>query len=165
MDAEKDELIEMLGVHFEQRYLIPPLAARILGTIIIDGCKSGLTFEFLLERLKVSKSSISTNLKLLLKMELIYYFTQTGDRKKYFKTAPLSQRLGNYLSILTNEKILIERIIQYRQNNISCQLEQINLQNSNAYLEHILQIEEVLLNTIEKFKKIEINHKSNIQSR
>jgi hypothetical protein len=37
----------MLGVHFEKLYNIPPLAARIIGILIIDGCKSGLTFDTL----------------------------------------------------------------------------------------------------------------------
>ena len=46
---EKNELREMFGVHFEKLYNIPPLAARIIGVLIIDGCKSGLTFDTLVE--------------------------------------------------------------------------------------------------------------------
>lgn len=88
MEDEKQEIIEMFGVHFEQQYNIAPLAARVLGVLIVDGCKSGLTFEALVEKLKASKSSISTNLNLLQKMNLIDYFTVVGDRKKYFKAAP-----------------------------------------------------------------------------
>jgi hypothetical protein len=38
--SKKKELREMLGVHFEKLYNIPPLAARIIGILII-GCKSG----------------------------------------------------------------------------------------------------------------------------
>ena len=161
MNQDKEELIELFGIHFENRYLIPPLAARILAVLIIEGCKTGLTFDYLLEKMQASKSSISTNLNLLLKTEHIHYYTQAGDRKKYFKAAPLSQRLNNYLSLLNNEKILIEKIINFRKQNNPCDLEKVNLQNSIAYQEHILQIEQVLMNTIEKFKMIENNNIAN----
>lgn len=161
MEEEKQEIIEMFGVHFEQLYNIPPLAARILGTLIIDGCKTGLTFEELIEKMQASKSSISTNLNLLQKMDKISYFTKVGDRKKYFKPAPLSQRLENYLTLVNNEKTLIDRIIQFREKNISCTQEKINLQNSYAYKDHMLKAEQLLTNTINKFKDIEVKNQSN----
>ena len=155
MNIEKQELIEMYGIHFEHQYNISPLAARILGVLIIDGCKSGVTFEELVAKMKASKSSISTNLNLLQKMDLINYFTVSGDRKKYFKAAPLSERLKNYLNLIDSEKLLVEKIITYREKNISCTQENINLQNSYAYKEHLIKVEEVLNNSINKFKEIE----------
>lgn len=158
MNIEKQELIEMFGIHFEHQYNISPLAARILGVLIIDGCKSGVTFDELVTKMKASKSSISTNLNLLQKMDLINYFTVSGDRKKYFKAAPSSERLKNYLNIIDNEKILVEKIISYREKNISCTQEKINLQNSYAYKEHLIKVEEVLNNSIHKFKEIEIQN-------
>ena len=99
MEDEKSELIELFGIHFERLYNISPLGGRILATLVIDGCKSGLTFDTLVEKMQASKSSVSTNLNLLLKTGRIEYFTVAGDRKKYFKAAPLSQRLKNYLTI------------------------------------------------------------------
>jgi len=158
MEEEKQEIIEMFGVHFEKLFNIPPLAARILGTLIIEGCKSGLTFDDLVEKMHASKSSISTNLNLLQKMEKINYFTVVGDRKKYFKAAPLSERLNNYLDLVNSEKILIDRIISYREKNNTCSQEEINLQNSYAYKEHMLNAEQLLTNTINKFKEIEIQN-------
>lgn len=160
MHEEKQEIIEMLGVHFEQLFNIPPLAARILGTLIIDGCKSGLTFDDLVEKMQASKSSVSTNLNLLQKMDKISYFTKVGDRKKYFKAAPLSQRLENYLTLVNNEKILIDKIIKYREKNSSCNQEVINLQNSYAYKEHMIKAEQLLMNTINKFKEIETQNQT-----
>ena len=161
MEEEKQEIIEMFGVHFEKLFNIPPLAARILGTLIIEGCKSGLTFDDLVEKMHASKSSISTNLNLLQKMEKINYFTVVGDRKKYFKAAPLSERLNNYLDLVNSEKVLIDRIISYRERNNTCSQEEINLQNSYAYKEHMLNAEKLLTNTINKFKEIEIKNQSN----
>lgn len=155
MNIEKQEMIEMFGIHFEHQYNIAPLAARILGVLIIDGCKSGLTFEDLVIKMQASKSSISTNLNLLQKMDLINYFTVSGDRKKYFKAAPLSERLKKYLTLVDSEKELIERVINYREKNNCCPQEKINLQNSYAYKEHILKVEELLNHSIKKFKEIE----------
>ena len=158
MSQDKKELIELFGIHFENQYNIAPLTARILGTLVIDGCKSGITFEDLVLRMKASKSSISTNLNLLQKMNLVDYFTIPGDRKKYFKAAPLSQRLNNYLNLVDSEKILIEKIIDYREKNSTCPQENIYLQNSYAYKDHILKVEELLNNSINKFKEIEIQN-------
>jgi len=155
MQEERQEIIELFGIHFEQLYNIPPLAARIIGTLIIDGCKTGLTFDELVEKMQASKSSISTNLNLLQKMDKIFYFTKVGDRKKYFKAAPLSERINNFLSLVNNEKVLIDRIINYREKNISCVQEEINLQNAYAYKEHMIKAEQLLLNTINEFKRIE----------
>lgn len=160
MDNEREELIQSFGVHFEHQYNIPPLAARILSTLIIDGCKSGLTFEQLVEKMQASKSSISTNLNLLLKTNRIEYFTLVGDRKKYFKSAPLSQRLKNYLTLIDEERILVDKLKHFRKKNMSCIKEEINFQNMVAYEEHLLQVEELLKSTINKFKSIETQNQS-----
>lgn len=160
MEDEKNELIELFGIHFENLYSISPLGGRILATLVIDGCKSGLTFDELVEKMQASKSSVSTNLNLLLKTNKIEYITLKGDRKKYFKAAPLSQRLKNYLTIVDGEKMLIDKLMHYRKKNISCVQEEINFHNMCAYKEHVLQVEQLLLTTINKFKSIENNNQS-----
>ena len=158
IQKERKEIIEIFCVHFESLYNIPPLAARILGLLIIDGCKSGLTFENVVDQLGASKSSVSTNLNLLLKMEKIYYFTLSGDRKKYFKCAPLSDRLQNYKKMLESEKTIIDKMLNYREKTISCPEEQCNLENLKAYKSHILDVEQLLMKTIAEFKTIEIKN-------
>jgi DNA-binding transcriptional regulator GbsR (MarR family) len=130
---EREELIEMFGIHFELLYNIPPLGSRILGLLIIDGCKTGLTFEEIVEKLGASKSSISTNLNLLLKMDKINYYTLSGNRKKYFKPSPFSE-------------------------TVSCAEEQCNMENVKAYKAHVCEVEELLIKTIDKFKEIERNN-------
>ncbi len=153
--AEKEELIEMFGVYFESLYHLPPLASRILSNLIIDGYKIGLTFETLVAKLGASKSSISTNLNFLLKTGKISYYTVAGDRKKYFRAAPLSERMTNYLKMLDFEKEIIEKLITYREKTIISPEERIQLDNIQAYKLHILEMEELLLKTINQFKAIE----------
>ncbi|HTG67395.1 MAG TPA: hypothetical protein VL859_13560 [Flavobacterium sp.] len=163
MDVEKErgEIIEMFGNHFEKLYNIPPLAARIIGTLIIDGCKTGLTFESLVEKLGASKSSISTNLNLLLKMEKITYFTKSGDRKKYFKAANLSERLANFLKLIDSEMVIIDRMVDYREVTASCPEEKCNLENVKAYRTHVIEVGKLFTKTINEFKQIEINNNNN----
>lgn len=155
LKKEKEELIEMFGIHFERNHNLPPLGARILATLILDGCRCGITFEDLVERLGASKSSVSTNLNLLQNLGKITYYTLPGDRKKYFKSSPFSERLGNYKRMIQFEKDIIDRMLCYREKTITCPEEQINFENIQAYKQHVLEIEQLLDKTIDKFKEIE----------
>ena len=156
---EREEIIEMFGIHFESVFDISPLAGRILGMLIVDGCRTGLTFENLVEKLGASKSSISTNLNLLLKMEKITYFTIAGDRKKYYKPAPLSDRFSNYLKMLKSEQLIIDKMIHYREKTVSCSEEQFSLENVRFYKTHLEQVEDLTVRTISDFKEIETLNK------
>ncbi len=161
IEKEKAELIEMFGVFFENTHHLPPLASRILGNLILDGCKTGLTFEDLVERMSASKSTVSTSLNLLLKTEKITYYTLSGDRKKYFKPSPFSNRLQMYLKMIDLEKALIEKMTHYRKKTISCPEERCNLENMQEYKKHVLTVESLLENTIQRFKEIEFKNNQN----
>ena len=161
IQKEKAELVEMFGVFFESTHHLPPLASRILGNLIIDGCKTGLTFEDLVERMSASKSTVSTSLNLLLKMEKVTYYTLTGDRKKYYKPSPFSNRLQNYLKMIELEKTIIEKMMNYREKTVSCPEERCNLQNMQEYRKHVLNVESIIENTIKRFKEIEKKNNQN----
>ena len=155
IQKEKEELIELFGVYFESTHHLPPLASRILGTLILDGCKTGLTFEELVDRMSASKSTVSTSLNLLLKTEKVTYYTLSGDRKKYFKPSPFSNRLKNYLKMIELEKTIIDRMMHYREKTVSCPEERCNLENMQEYKKHVLNVESILTTTIQRFKEIE----------
>ena len=161
IQKEKAELVEMFGVFFESTHHLPPLASRILGNLIIDGCKTGLTFEDLVERMSASKSTVSTSLNLLLKMEKVTYYTVTGDRKKYYKPSPFSNRLRNYLKMIELEKTIIEKMMNYREKTVSCPEERCNLENMQEYRKHVLNVESIIENTIKRFKEIEEKNNQN----
>ena len=155
LQKQKEELVELFGQHFESIHNLAPLGSRILGTLIVDGCKSGVTFESLVEITGASKSSVSTNLNLLLKLEKIKYYTIAGDRKKYYRASPFSDRLTNYVKAINYEKDIIDKMISYRSQTITSIEEQRSLDNTIAYKKHMTKVEELLLDTIETFKKIE----------
>lgn len=157
---EREELIELFGIHFESVYNLPPLCSRILGLLIVEACKSGLTFEQIVEKVGASKSSVSTNLNFLLKMGKIDYYTLHGDRKKYFRPSPFSERFGNYLKILEFEKKIIDKMISYREKTMDSSEERINLEHAKAYKSHVIKVEELLQETISEFIEIEkVNNK------
>jgi DNA-binding transcriptional regulator GbsR (MarR family) len=161
IQKEKATLVEMLGVFFETTHHLPPLASRILANLILDGCKTGLTFEDLVDRMSASKSTVSTSLNLLLQTEKITYYTLAGDRKKYFKPSPFSNRLQTYLKMIDMEKAIIAKMVHYREKTISCPEEKCNLDNLHEYSNHVVQVETILENTISRFKEIEENNNQN----
>lgn len=161
IEKEKATLIEMFGVFFETTHHLPPLASRILANLILDGCKSGLTFEDLLERMSASKSSVSTSLNLLLKTGKVTYYTVSGDRKKYFKPSPFSNRLQTYLEMIDLEKKIIDKMMSYREKTISCEAEKANLENMHEYRKHVLNVESILESTVKRFKEIENKNNQN----
>ncbi|KLT70402.1 MULTISPECIES: GbsR/MarR family transcriptional regulator [unclassified Flavobacterium] len=155
IQKEREDLIESFGVYFESFYHMSPLGSRILGLLIVDGIKEGLTFEQLVEKTGASKSSVSTNLNLLLKMEKINYFTIPGDRKKYYKSSPFSERLNSYLKIIAYERKIIDKMLSYREKTMSSPEELINLDNTRAYKAHVIKVEELIKETISEFTEIE----------
>ncbi|MCW4470015.1 hypothetical protein OGH69_13635 [Flavobacterium sp. MFBS3-15] len=159
VQKEREELIELFGIHFEKFHHMPPLGSRIFATIILDACGRGITFEDLVERMGASKSSVSTNVNLLLKLGKINYYTLPGDRKKYYKPSPFSERFSNYMKMVELEKIIIDKMLDYRQKTAMCSAEKGDIEKTKAYKEHVLQMEELLTNTINKFKEIENNNK------
>ena len=161
IQKEKAALVEMFGVFFETTHHLPPLASRILGNLIIDGCSSGLTFEDLVERMSASKSTVSTSLALLVKTNKIMYYTISGDRKKYYKPSPFSDRLQHYLKMIALEKTIIEKMSHYREKTISCSEERCNLENLHEYQKHVLNVESIIENTITRFKEIEEKNNQN----
>lgn len=84
---EKYALVERLGVAFEIKEQLAPLAARILAFVVLTG-KQGVTFDDLVVGLKASKSTISTHLNHLHDLKKLEYFTKPGDRKKYYLINP-----------------------------------------------------------------------------
>lgn len=114
-NKERCKLIEKLGVHFEQKDKIAPVAARIVAYVILNG-KKGSTFEELVENLCASKSTISTHLNNLQASSRITYFTKTGDRKKYFILNPDSiiQNIDQMIATWTAQKEIHTEVKAYK---------------------------------------------------
>ncbi|HSJ67934.1 MAG TPA: MarR family transcriptional regulator, partial [Anditalea sp.] len=79
LTSKQKEIVETIGVFHEQNGLQPALG-RIMGLImVIDAAE--VTFEEIVENLSLSKSAVSTALKLLQTQNKVEYTTKPGDRK------------------------------------------------------------------------------------
>ncbi|HLW39422.1 MAG TPA: hypothetical protein VKX31_03455 [Brumimicrobium sp.] len=161
LQYEREELIEMVAIHLQNLHTIPPLCGKIWATLIIEGKSKGLTFDDLLEKLKVSKSSISTNLNLLLRTKQIYFTTKDGERKKYFKTISFSERLERMFNNLNFEKKLMDKIIDYKSKLSKTAENKIELENILAYKAHLTVIEKSTQKIITDLKIIEQKNTKN----
>ncbi len=115
--AEKKSLIEDVGLNFQERHNLSPLAGRIFALLVLSK-KDGFSFEQLIEITQASKSSVSTNLNLLIQMKFVEYYTKPGDRKRYFRMTKSNLRISleEKLSDLEKELFIVEKI-----NSFNCE--------------------------------------------
>lgn len=111
VEERSDKLVEEIGVYFENIYQIPPLAARIYGLLMICP-RTGHSFDELVEYTNSSKSSVSTNINLLLNTGNIEYFTKSGERKRYFRLSKsyLKISLEKYRDRVSTELNLLKKV-------------------------------------------------------
>ena len=136
----KCQLVEKLGVHFENRDKLAPVEARILSYIILTG-KKGTTFEDLVSDLCASKSTVSTHLNHLQDLKKVEYFTKTGDRKKYFviNNDTMVQGISTLVDQWEEQKQLHVEIMDFKI-NANKSLEEnakFNLDFHNDYIEFL----------------------------
>jgi DNA-binding transcriptional regulator GbsR (MarR family) len=82
---EVDEKIFQEAVKFySTMFNLPPLASKIYSYLIFDFEKVGITFDEFVEVFSASKSSVSTNISLLLNAQLIVDVNKMDERKRYF---------------------------------------------------------------------------------
>lgn len=82
---EMAQFVENVGLFYE-RQGVPRIGGRILGLMLIS--PDPLSAEQMAARLDVSRSSVSTNLRLLSAHGLIDKVTRRGDRIDYFQFSP-----------------------------------------------------------------------------
>jgi len=151
--ANKEELVEELGLHFETLYHLPPLAARIYAILILNGY-SGLTFKELMTLTEGSKSSVSTSINLLIQTDKVEYFTKAGDRKRYFKNKKnhLKLRLSNYLTLIETEIGLFQKTSGFLK-AADPKTYKDNLCYTSIYIDHLKDSKKILKSTLDKLEK------------
>lgn len=116
LKEKRKELIEELGVYFENCEDMSPLAARIFSMLVLSE-GNGVPFDEIVEYLEASKSSISTNLQLLQTSGNVTYCTRHGDRKRYFKIDPkhIVTRLEKKIEMWEKERTLHLKVKCYKE--------------------------------------------------
>ena len=154
---EKKKLIEEIGVHFEKVHNLAPLAARIYVIMILSP-NDGHTFDEIIDITQASKSSVSTQLNLLMQTNKVEYFTKPGDRKRYFRASKtyLKNTLKENLDQISEDIRLIEKIHSF---NATYNKEKFEKTGGVAILfkEYLIAQKENLERTIEKMNELTIN--------
>ncbi len=151
IEERKELLIEKLGVFIEKKDQVPPLAARIIASLVLHG-KKGCTFDDLVNSLQASKSTISTHLNTLQQSERITYYTVCGDRKKYFISNPKSLliNLDEMLKTWEQEKELHQEVMKYKSDcNSECINPGFDLEFHKDFIEYLDQAQ----NSVKKIRE------------
>lgn len=153
--SEKERLIEEVGVYFERTQQLPPLASRIYA--LLGLCpRSGHSFDEIVELSKSSKSSVSTNVNLLLQSGIIEYYTKCGDRKRYFRLSRkyLIVNLEKLKKQATEELDLFEKISEFNRTYNPSKYEK-HHPIGKLYREYLKAQRSNLETTINEMKQIE----------
>ncbi|MBW2960232.1 GbsR/MarR family transcriptional regulator [Mesonia aestuariivivens] len=150
----KKKLIEEVGLHFEHTHQISPLAARIYAIMILSP-SDGHTFEEILEITCASKSSVSTQLNVLLQLKKAEYFTKSGDRKRYFRASKryMINTLEEQVDAINKEITVIKKISEYHAEfNVKKYEEHQDF--SSLYKGYLMNQKNIIKDTIEKMSKL-----------
>lgn len=120
--------------------------------------REGLSFDECQISRCASKSSVSAALNLLLKLDLINYYTKPGDRKRYFRTTAANgfylNKLEEKLKRIKEENRIITKIRKYNE-TYNPEKYHSNIKRSEIYHSFIKQSEELLSNTLKSLKEID----------
>lgn len=112
MKIDKEIFREMVKFYGDVFHL-PPLAAKIYSYLIFDFDRNGISFDEVVEIFCASKSSVSSNLNLLLNLNIITDFNKIDERKRFFvmnekymkmRFEEIIQKMESELSILNKLK-------------------------------------------------------------
>lgn len=144
ISKEKQQLIEELGLNIEEQLRIAPLAARIYALLVLSPI-DGLTFEEIREIIQASKSSISTNLKVLTQLRYVEYHTKLGIRKRYFRIAKYFQLLSleREIESLENQLEMVKKINAFNKEHYP--KKQIGNQSLGGIMENYLKTYQTLV--------------------
>lgn len=116
LSKEKKELIEDVGVLLEERANLSPLASRIYALLILS-CYDGMSFEDVVHTMQASKSSVSSNLNVLLQLHYVDYYTKPGDRKRYFRTSQfyIKNTMEQQVHLIDKELKIVQKVNQFNK--------------------------------------------------
>jgi DNA-binding transcriptional regulator GbsR (MarR family) len=153
----KSSLCEELTAHYKEIYKLPPLSAKVFSFFLVDSENQEYSFDELVEKFQVSKSSMSSTLHLLSQYDFISQINKIGDRKTYYKITPqhLSMRLKRIKKNLEQEKILTQKLVQFHSIE-NANMNTTSIEKVNIYTSHLEHSIKSLTETIQKIE--ELNH-------
>ena len=152
----------MMSELFRKMHHVSPMAAKILSVLVIEGSAEGLTFEYLIERVQASKSTLSTNINFLLDKGLIYYDTKEGKWRKYFKSFPFDKRFSEFLELIRYERDFTLRFRKYIDDQNPLHTDRFlerRMKKTGVLLDFLGKMESLTEDFLEKLKQEDIREK------
>lgn len=111
MKIDKEIFREMVNFYGDVLHL-PPLAAKIYAYLIFDFDRDGVSFDEFVEVFAASKSSVSSNLNLLLNLNIITDFNKIDERKRYFmmKEKYMKLRFEEIIKKMDKELLILNKL-------------------------------------------------------
>ena len=153
---EIDEILyQKLVGFFIDIYHLPPLSAKIYAYLTFDFCNAGVTFDELIDILKASKSSISSNLNLLQSNGYIIAINKIDERKRFFIINPdyVTIRFDGLIEKLEKEKDIVNDIRKFRSEKCTKGDSTLYNEKVNIYISLLEKNIENFTKTLQKLKQ------------
>lgn len=134
-----ERFIERMGIATEEEGL-PRISGRLMALMLLEG--GPFSFDELADRLQVSRSSVSTNTRILESRGIIERTGLPGDRHTYYRVA--ADPYGGMISTLLRRKRRVKRIIEQTLGELGGQEEE-----RRERLELLLRFHELVVSTLE----------------
>ncbi|MDT7827367.1 hypothetical protein RQM65_01650 [Pricia sp. S334] len=155
MPKEIIGLVEEVGMAIEERADLSPLAARIYAALILSS-EEGLTFDEIVAWHQASKSSVSNNLNVLIKLKYVEFYTKHGDRRRYFRTSKfyVKSAMEKYHEHFEKELDVLEKINAFNKKHNP---EKFRNEKSvgTLYQEYLTDLNEGFKNKIKEIEQFE----------
>lgn len=144
MKINKEIFREMVKFYGEAFHL-PPLAAKIYSYLIFDFDREGVSFDEFVEIFCASKSSVSSNLNLLLNLNIINDFNKIDERKRFFviNEKHMRIRFEEIIEKMERELSILHQLKDFRQTDDEEILRKFGVYTS-LFDKNILHIKETL---------------------
>jgi len=115
MEIDKEIFREMVKFYGDAFHL-PPLAAKIYAYLIFDFDRNGVSFDEFVEIFCASKSSVSSNLNLLLNLNIITDFNKIDERKRFFvmNEKYMKIRFQEIIEKMDRELLILNKLKDFR---------------------------------------------------
>lgn len=113
------ELVRFYGETFN----LPPLSAKIYAYLFFDFERKGICFDAFVQVFAASKSSVSSNLNLLLNAKLIRDFNTINERRRFFAINDdfITIRFSEIVDKMKQELLILDQVHRFRKNTTDCE--------------------------------------------
>lgn len=131
IEIDKNLFCEMVRF-YGNAYHIPPLAAKIYSYLIFDFNREGVAFDEFVEIFSASKSAVSTNLNLLLNLNIINDINRIDERKRYFvmNEKYMKIRFEEIITKMETELLIINKLKDFRKSTNEDELKKYEIYRS-----------------------------------